>query len=120
MKEEPMMKSRNTMIGTVALGAAAYLLRNKETRDKVMTQLQSLAKPENIEKIKNQFRSFSSQDKSVQKTDSSDKTYKEQTLQGTHGTDDHTTTKHQSLLGTDFAQKEEDDAHSLAEAPKLL
>lgn len=51
----------NKIVGTLALGGAAYLLRNEESRTKVMNQLKSLASPENIEKIKNQIQSFSTQ-----------------------------------------------------------
>jgi hypothetical protein len=51
----------NKIVSTLAIGGAAYLLRNKESRSKVINQLKSIASPENIEKIKNQFRSLSSQ-----------------------------------------------------------
>ncbi|WJH32424.1 hypothetical protein MJA45_07235 [Paenibacillus aurantius] len=36
-----MAVSKKTILSTVALGAA-YLLRNKETRDKLMSQLQNM------------------------------------------------------------------------------
>lgn len=51
----------NKIVSTLAIGGAAYLLRNKESRSKVINQLKSIATPENIEKIKNQFRSMSNQ-----------------------------------------------------------
>ncbi|MED4229519.1 hypothetical protein [Neobacillus cucumis] len=49
----------NKIVGTLAIGGAAYLLRNKESRTKVINQMKSIASPENIEKIKNQLRSLS-------------------------------------------------------------
>ncbi|MFZ7945870.1 hypothetical protein [Neobacillus sp. 19] len=51
----------NKIVGTLAIGGAAYLLRNKESRTKVINQVKNLASSENIEKIKNQVRSLSSQ-----------------------------------------------------------
>ncbi|MFD4931555.1 hypothetical protein ACFWMS_22050 [Peribacillus butanolivorans] len=45
----------NKMIGTVVIGAAAYLMRNKKTREKTMSQIKSLATPENIDKVKSQL-----------------------------------------------------------------
>ncbi|MEH7419223.1 hypothetical protein V7266_28760 [Neobacillus drentensis] len=51
----------NKIVGTLAIGGAAYLLRNEESRTKVINQLKNIASPENIEKIKNQFRSMSNQ-----------------------------------------------------------
>ncbi|PLT35446.1 hypothetical protein [Bacillus sp. V5-8f] len=124
------MKNKNMMMGTLALGAAAYMLRNKESRDKVMTQVQSLAMPENIEKIKNLPFLSNDYGRSIlntlqstlsKNTSNNGTSYKDQTIQkGASVTDRPTSYKEDSLLGTDFAQKEEDDTHSLAEAPKLL
>ena len=51
----------NKIFGTLAIGGAAYLMRNKESRTKVINQMKSIASPENIEKIKNQIRSLSNQ-----------------------------------------------------------
>ncbi|AXN38518.1 hypothetical protein ACFWDG_02455 [Peribacillus sp. NPDC060186] len=48
----------NKMIGTVVIGAAAYLMRNKKTREKTMSQIKSLATPENIDKVKSQLQSL--------------------------------------------------------------
>lgn len=56
-KEETQMPS-NKMIGTVVLGAAAYLMRNKETREKTISQIKSIANPEMIDKVKSQLQSF--------------------------------------------------------------
>ena len=56
-EEETQMPS-NKMIGTVLVGAAAYLLRNKETREKTMSQIKSFANPETIDKVKSQLQSF--------------------------------------------------------------
>ncbi|MEH7098428.1 hypothetical protein [Neobacillus vireti] len=51
----------NKIVSTLAIGGAAYLLRNKESRSKVINQIKSIASSENIEKIKNQIQSLSSQ-----------------------------------------------------------
>ncbi|MBT2655864.1 hypothetical protein J7E81_11570 [Bacillus sp. ISL-18] len=51
----------NKIVSTIAIGGAAYLLRNKESRSKVINQLKSIVSPETIEKIKNQFLSLSNQ-----------------------------------------------------------
>ncbi|QNU03006.1 hypothetical protein [Peribacillus butanolivorans] len=48
----------NKMIGTVVIGAAAYLMRNKKTREKTMSQIKSLATPENIDKVNSQLQSL--------------------------------------------------------------
>ncbi|MGE7767793.1 hypothetical protein [Peribacillus sp. NPDC096540] len=48
----------NKMIGTVVIGAAAYLMRNKKTREKTMSQIKSLATPETIDKVKSQLQSL--------------------------------------------------------------
>ncbi|AOH56846.1 hypothetical protein ACQKGI_14545 [Peribacillus muralis] len=48
----------NKVIGTVVIGAAAYLMRNKKTREKTMSQIKSLATPETIEKVKSQLQSI--------------------------------------------------------------
>ncbi|KWW12612.1 MULTISPECIES: hypothetical protein [Bacillaceae] len=48
----------NKMIGTVVIGAAAFLMRNKKTREKTMSQIKSLATPEMIEKVKSQLHSI--------------------------------------------------------------
>ncbi|RFU64924.1 hypothetical protein [Peribacillus glennii] len=125
------MITKNKMIGTLAIGAATYMLRNKQSRDKVMTQIQSVATPENIEKLKNQLpflksmmsgtTTYSNTQPLLKMDTNNDTTYKDQTLQKKPlNSDGQTSYKEQSLLGTDFAQKDEDDAHSLAEAPKLL
>ncbi|RFU60619.1 hypothetical protein [Bacillus sp. V59.32b] len=69
-----MAKSKNSLLGLAVLGTAAYLFRNKEsrnkvvnklqsvvtpeTRDKVMNKLQSVVTPETREKIKDQVRTF--------------------------------------------------------------
>lgn len=53
-----MGKSKNSLLGVIALGTAAYLFRNKASRDKVVNQIQSLVTPENRGKIMNQIRSF--------------------------------------------------------------
>ncbi|MBM7694536.1 hypothetical protein JOC77_003999 [Peribacillus deserti] len=62
------------MLSTLAIGAAAYFLRNKSSRDKVMSQIQSMAAPENIEKIKKQlpFLNTSSQGRSTRQFQSSE------------------------------------------------
>ncbi|QCJ44547.1 hypothetical protein FAY30_23105 [Bacillus sp. S3] len=51
----------NKIVGTLAIGGAAYLLRNKESRTKVINQIKSIASSENIDKIKDQIRSLSDQ-----------------------------------------------------------
>ncbi|MDF9759154.1 MULTISPECIES: hypothetical protein [Peribacillus] len=48
----------NKMIGTVLIGAAAFLMRNKKTREKTMNQIKSLATPETIDKVKSQLQSL--------------------------------------------------------------
>ncbi|MCK1994204.1 hypothetical protein [Peribacillus muralis] len=48
----------NKVIGTVVIGAAAYLMRNKKTREKTMSQIKSLATPETIDKVKSQLQSI--------------------------------------------------------------
>ncbi|RFU65275.1 hypothetical protein [Peribacillus glennii] len=53
-----MAKSKNSLLGLAALGAAVYLFRNKASRDKVMNQVQSMVTPEMRDKIMNQVRSF--------------------------------------------------------------
>jgi hypothetical protein len=57
LKEETHMPS-NKMLGTVLIGAAAFLMRNKKTREKTMTQIKTLATPETIDKVKSQFQSM--------------------------------------------------------------
>lgn len=51
----------NKIVGTLAIGGAAYLLRNKDSRTKAINQMKSIASPENIEKIKSQIQSLSNQ-----------------------------------------------------------
>lgn len=62
--------NRNKLIGTLAIGGAAYMLRNKDSRAKVTNQLKSLATSENYQKIKNMVQNMSntnSKDRSNQK-----------------------------------------------------
>ncbi|PLS03277.1 hypothetical protein [Neobacillus cucumis] len=51
----------NKIVGALAIGGAAYLLRNEESRTKVINQMKNIASPENIEKIKSQFQSLVNQ-----------------------------------------------------------
>lgn len=51
----------NKIVGTLAIGGAAYLLRNKDSRTKAINQIKSIASPENIEKIKSQIQSLYNQ-----------------------------------------------------------
>ncbi len=51
----------NKIVGTLAIGGAAYLLRNKDSRTKAINQLKSIATPENIEKVKTQIQSLFNQ-----------------------------------------------------------
>jgi hypothetical protein len=51
----------NKIVGTLAIGGAAYLLRNKDSRNKVINQMKTLASPEKIEKLKSQFQSMFNQ-----------------------------------------------------------
>jgi hypothetical protein len=51
----------NKIVGTLAIGGAAYLLRNKDSRTKAINQMKSIASPENIEKIKSQIQSLYNQ-----------------------------------------------------------
>jgi hypothetical protein len=112
IQEATIMSSRNAMLGTILLGTAAYLFRNKEARDNTLSKIQSFVKPETREMLSNRFKNFA-------KTNNSGTSYEQNPLRSTPSTG--TTTYHEhSLLGTDFAQKDEDDAHSLAEAPKYL
>ncbi|WP_409304039.1 hypothetical protein [Peribacillus sp. SCS-155] len=53
-----MANSKNSLLGFALLGAAAYLFRNKESRDKVMNQIQSLVPQETRDKVKNQVRTL--------------------------------------------------------------
>lgn len=48
----------NKVIGAVALGAAAYFMRNKETRAKTMDQLKSYMDPQTVEKVKTKIQDF--------------------------------------------------------------
>lgn len=48
----------NKLIGAVAVGAAVYLMRNKETRAKTMDQLKSYIDPQTVEKIKGKLQDF--------------------------------------------------------------
>lgn len=49
---------RNTILGTLAVGGAAYMLRNKESRSKVKNQFKSFSTSENFEKVKNKIQNF--------------------------------------------------------------
>ncbi|WP_110928699.1 hypothetical protein [Bacillus massiliglaciei] len=49
----------NKMVGAVALGAAAFLMRNKKTREKTMSQLKSYMDPQMMEKVKGKFQNLS-------------------------------------------------------------
>jgi hypothetical protein len=49
------MSRRNSIMGTVALGALAYMFRNKESRDKVMNKVKSTVGEDNINKIKSKL-----------------------------------------------------------------
>ena len=51
----------NKIVGTLAIGGAAYLLRNKDSRTKAINQMKTIACPENIEKLKSQFQSLFNQ-----------------------------------------------------------
>lgn len=53
-----MAKSKNSLLGLAVLGTAAYLFRNKESRDKVMNKLQSVVTPEMRGKIMEQVRTL--------------------------------------------------------------
>ena len=48
----------NKMIGTVLVGAAAYLMRNKESREKTMGQIKSMANSDMVNKVKSQLQSM--------------------------------------------------------------
>jgi hypothetical protein len=50
--------NRNKIIGTLAIGGAAYMLRNKDSRTKVKNQLRSFSTSENLQKIKNTFQTI--------------------------------------------------------------
>ncbi|MDQ0219825.1 hypothetical protein ELQ35_16675 [Peribacillus cavernae] len=62
-----MAKSKNSLLGIAALGTAAYLFRNKSSRDKVMNKIQSLVTPERREKIMDQVRTFTGTNSSTEK-----------------------------------------------------
>ena len=47
----------NKMLGTVLVGAAAYLMRNKESREKTMGQIKSMANSDMVNKVKSQLQS---------------------------------------------------------------
>jgi hypothetical protein len=49
---------RNTILGTLAVGGAAYMLRNKESRSKVKNQFKSFSTSENFEKVKNKIQNL--------------------------------------------------------------
>ncbi|MEC2056241.1 hypothetical protein I6J18_01145 [Peribacillus psychrosaccharolyticus] len=49
----------NKMVGAVALGAAALLMRNKQTREKTMNTLKSYVDPQTIENVKSKFQNIS-------------------------------------------------------------
>ncbi|WP_066073166.1 hypothetical protein [Neobacillus soli] len=51
----------NKIVGTLAIGGAAYLLRNKDSRTKAINQIKSIASPENIEEIKSKIQSLYNQ-----------------------------------------------------------
>ena len=51
----------NKIVGTIAIGGAAYLLRNKDSRTKAINQMRRIASPENIKKIKSQIQSLYNQ-----------------------------------------------------------
>ncbi|CAH0346617.1 hypothetical protein [Bacillus sp. CECT 9360] len=62
-----MAKSKNSLLGFAVLGTAAYLFRNKESRDKVINKLQSVVTPETRQKIMDQVRTFTSTNSSEEK-----------------------------------------------------
>ncbi|WP_409299832.1 hypothetical protein [Peribacillus sp. SCS-155] len=102
------MGSRNAILGTFLVAIAAYLFRNKESRNKAKNMLISLVDSETTQTLENETqRTSTSQQDGGAKTQDDDLS-------------SVTTYQEQSLLGTDFAHKREDDAHSLAEAPKYL
>lgn len=47
MKEDDIMKRKNTLLGVAVGLGAAYLLRNKDSRGKLMNQLQSMGRSKN-------------------------------------------------------------------------
>jgi hypothetical protein len=51
--------NRNKIIGALAIGGAAYMLRNKDSRTKAKNQLKSLSTSENFQKIKNKIQTMS-------------------------------------------------------------
>lgn len=48
----------NKLLGVAALGAAAYFMRNKETREKTINQIKSYVDPQTVEKVKNTFQNM--------------------------------------------------------------
>ncbi|PLS16077.1 hypothetical protein CVD28_18700 [Bacillus sp. M6-12] len=53
-----MRNSKNSLLGVVALGAAAYLFRNKESRDKVMNKVSSIVPQSARDTVMDKVRSF--------------------------------------------------------------
>ncbi|MCP1157365.1 hypothetical protein [Bacillus infantis] len=49
------MSKRNSLTGVVALGALAYMFRNKESRDKVINKVKSTFGEDNISKVKSKL-----------------------------------------------------------------
>ncbi|WP_090990082.1 hypothetical protein [Bacillus sp. OV322] len=114
-----MMKRKNMLLSAAALGAV-YLLKNKDARDKLINGVQNYISPEKIDKMKNSVQSMikpknnEQPEKFTGSQAESSKVNKESSE-----TEEASKLQDQALLGTDFAKKDEDDAHSLAEAPKL-
>ncbi|RFU69855.1 hypothetical protein D0469_08580 [Peribacillus saganii] len=53
-----MRNSKNSLLGMVALGAAAYMFRNKQSRDKVMSKVSSILPQDARNKVMDKVRSF--------------------------------------------------------------
>ena len=48
----------NKMVGAVALGAAAFLMRKKQNREQTMKTLKSYVDPQTIENVKSKFQNM--------------------------------------------------------------
>ncbi|OIK12715.1 hypothetical protein [Bacillus sp. MUM 13] len=114
-----MMKRKNMLMSAAALGAV-YLLRNKDARDKLMNGVQNYISPEKIEKMKNSVQSMINP-KNGEQPEKFAGSQAESSKMNNDSSEIEKASKaqDQALLGTDFAQKDEDESHSLAEAPKL-
>ncbi|WP_419880629.1 hypothetical protein ACN6MY_13345 [Peribacillus sp. B-H-3] len=114
-----MMKRKNMLMSAAALGAV-YLLRNKDARDKLINGVQNYINPETIDKMKNSVQSMIKSKTGEQPEKFTGSAAESSKIKNdSFETEEASKVQNQALLGTDFAQKDEDDAHSLAEAPKL-